>query len=134
MVQDLVGQFLLQRQLLAVWFLRWHEDLHLGKRERQKAKILQQSAPGRQGIRCRIGNPFIMDTASVRRTQKEDREQGIDQQNIFYRVVVFLAAITFRLCRRVLGADDAPFGSVPSWAKGGPPVRGPRVRVPPPAA
>ena len=27
-------------------------------------------------------------------------------------MVLFLAAITFRLCRRVLGADDAPFRSV----------------------
>src|SRR5712692_5328259 len=53
-----------------------------------------------------------MDAASVRVAQKEDREQGIDQQDIFYRVVLFLAALTFRLFRRVLGADDAPFGPV----------------------
>src|SRR5437016_14210531 len=50
-----------------------------------------------------------MDAAAVGRTQQEDREQGVDQQDIFHRVVFFLAAITFRLCRRVLGADDAPF-------------------------
>src|SRR6266581_4921146 len=53
-----------------------------------------------------------MDTASVRRTQKKDREQGIDQQDIFYRMVLFLAALTRGLFRRVLGADDAPFGPV----------------------
>src|SRR5712692_3638311 len=53
-----------------------------------------------------------MRAASVRRTQKEDREQGIDQQDIFYGVVLFLAAITLGLLRRVLGADDAPFGPV----------------------
>jgi hypothetical protein len=53
-----------------------------------------------------------MDAAAMRRTQKEDREQGIDQQDIFDRMVLFLAAITRGLFRRVLGADDAPFRPV----------------------
>src|SRR5262245_22722496 len=53
-----------------------------------------------------------MDAAAVRRAEKEDREWGIDQQHIFYRVVLFLAAITPRLFSRVLGADDPPFGAV----------------------
>src|SRR5260370_5126826 len=53
-----------------------------------------------------------MDATSIGVTQKEDREQGIDQENIFYRMVLFLAAITVRLFRRVLGADDAPFGPI----------------------
>ena len=43
-VQGLVGPLLLQWQLLAAWFLRRHEDRHLGQRERQEAQILQQSA------------------------------------------------------------------------------------------
>jgi hypothetical protein len=50
-----------------------------------------------------------MDTAAIGVTQKEDQEEGIDQQNIFYRVVLFLAAITLGLFNRGLGADDAPF-------------------------
>ncbi len=53
-----------------------------------------------------------MHTAAIGVTEKEDDEQGIDQQDIFYRVVFFLAAITFGLFSRVLGADDAPFGPV----------------------
>src|SRR5713226_3390701 len=53
-----------------------------------------------------------MNAASKSVTEKEDREQGIDQQDIFHRVVLFLAALTFRLFSRVLGADDAPFGPV----------------------
>src|SRR2546422_7771004 len=53
-----------------------------------------------------------MDAAAVRRTEKEDREEDIDQQDIFHRVVFFLAAITLGLCRRVLGADDPPLGAV----------------------
>jgi hypothetical protein len=52
-----------------------------------------------------------MDAAAVGRTQKEDRERGIDQQDIFHRVVLFLAAITLRLLSRVLEADDTPFGA-----------------------
>jgi hypothetical protein len=49
-----------------------------------------------------------MDTAAVGGAQKEDREEGIDQRDIFDRVIFFLAAITCGLLRRVLGADDAP--------------------------
>ena len=53
-----------------------------------------------------------MHTAARGVTEKEDDEQGIDEQDIFYRVVSFLAAITLRLFRRVLGADDTPLGPV----------------------
>src|SRR5215510_14313230 len=53
-----------------------------------------------------------MDTAAIGVAQKEDREEGIDQQDIFYRMVLFLAAITRGLFKRVLGADDAPFRPV----------------------
>jgi hypothetical protein len=35
-----------------------------------------------------------MDTAAIGVAEEEDEEQGIDQQDIFYRVVFFLAAIT----------------------------------------
>ena len=53
-----------------------------------------------------------MDTATVGVAQKEDEEQGIDQEDIFYRVVLFLAALTVGLFSRVLGADDAPLRPV----------------------
>src|SRR3989475_11361946 len=53
-----------------------------------------------------------MRATSIRVAEEEDREQGIDQQDIFYGVVLFLAAITLGLFRRVLGADDTPFGPV----------------------
>src|SRR5712691_3698155 len=53
-----------------------------------------------------------MDTAAVGVTEEEDRKQGIDQQDIFYRVVFFLAALTLGLFNRVLGADDPPFRAV----------------------
>ena len=53
-----------------------------------------------------------MDTATIGIAEEEDKEQGVDEEHIFYGMVLFLAAITFRLCRRVLGADDAPLGAV----------------------
>jgi hypothetical protein len=45
-------------------------------------------------------------------TEKEDDERGIHEQDIFDGVVLFLAAITLGLFRRVLGADNPPLGAV----------------------
>jgi len=53
-----------------------------------------------------------MDPAAVGVAQKEDDEERIDEQDIFDGVVLFLAAITGRLFRRVLGTNDPPFGPV----------------------
>ena len=108
----LVGPLLLPCQFLASWLLGRHEALNVGQREGQEAQILQQPTPSGQGIRRGLSNPLIMDTASKSLTEKEDREQGIDQQDIFDRMVFFLAAITRRLFSRVLGADDASFRPV----------------------
>ena len=46
-VECMVGHVLLPCELLVTWFLRRHEDLHLGERERQEAQILQQPTPNR---------------------------------------------------------------------------------------
>jgi len=53
-----------------------------------------------------------MGTASRGVAQKEDEEERSDEQDIFDGVVLFLATITFLLCSRVVGADDAPFRPV----------------------
>ena len=53
-----------------------------------------------------------MGAAAIGVAEEEDDKQGVDQQDIFDGVVLFLAAITRGLLRRVLGADDAPFGPV----------------------
>jgi len=111
-VQGLVGKVLLHCQFLAAGFLRRHKDLHLGQRERQEAESLQQPPPRRQGIRRRRGDPQVMDTAAGGRAEEEDGEGGIDEQDIFDGVVLFLAAITLFLFRSVLGADNAPFRPV----------------------
>src|SRR5262249_51894070 len=53
-----------------------------------------------------------MDAAATGVAQQEDREEGVDQQDIFDRVVLFLAALTRGLFNRVLGADNPPFRAV----------------------
>jgi hypothetical protein len=121
LVECLVGPFLLQGQLPTAWLLRRHEDRHLGQRERQETQVLQQPAPRRQGIRCRVRNGLIMGTAAIGVTEKEDEKQGIDEQDLFHGVVFFLAAITRLLCNRVLGVDDAPCR--PVMGKRGRPAR-----------
>ena len=46
--------------------------------------------------------------------EEQDDQRGIDQQDVLYRMVLFLATVTVRLFSRVLGADNAPFRSVMS--------------------
>src|SRR6266700_2980352 len=111
-VQGLIGPLLFQGEFLAAGFLRRHEDLDLGQRERQEAQILQQPTPGGQGIRRRVGNGLVMDTTAIGVAEEKDEEQRIDQEDIFDRVVLFLPALTVRLFSRVLGADNAPFRPV----------------------
>ena len=53
-----------------------------------------------------------MDAAAIGIAEEEDDEQGIDEQDIFDGVVLFLAALTVGLFSRVLGADDAPLRPV----------------------
>jgi hypothetical protein len=107
-----IGGFLLAREGPAPRLLRRHDGLHLIQRKRQKAQILEQPTPRRQEVWGRIGNAFIVGTARIGLTQKEHREGGIDQQHVFDRVVLFLAAIIARLLSRILGARDAPFGAI----------------------
>jgi hypothetical protein len=80
--------------------------------KRQKAPLLPQPTPAGKGYSVASAIRLSMDAASHRLTEKEDREGRIDQQDIFHRVILFLAAITLRLCSHVLGADDASFGAV----------------------
>jgi hypothetical protein len=89
-----------------------HNDVDVRERKRQEAQILEQAAPRGQGVRSGIGNPLIVGTAGVGFTQKQDRERSIDQEHVFYRVALFLAAITARLLSWILGALDAPFGPI----------------------
>src|SRR5690349_5247156 len=53
-----------------------------------------------------------MDTATIGIAEEEDEEQRMDEEHVFYRMVLFLAAITRGLFSRVLGADDPSFRPV----------------------
>ena len=69
-----------------------------------------------------------MHAACIGSAEEENRKQGVDQQDIFSRVVLLLAALTRGLFRRVLGADDTPCRAVPSGAQGGTPALGLALR------
>src|SRR5262249_41477201 len=112
LVQRLIGPLLLQGQLLTAGLLRRHEDLHLRERERQETQILQQPTASRERVGRGLRDAQIMGAAARGVAQEEDEQQGVDQQDIFDRMVGFLAAITVRLFSSVLGADDAPFRPV----------------------
>src|SRR5262245_5120934 len=107
-----IGGLLRAREGPPPRLLRRHDDLDLVERERQEAEILAQPASRRQGVRVSIGNPLIVGAASIGLTQKEDRERSVDQQHVFDRVALFLAAITERLLSRIVGALDATFGPI----------------------
>ena len=107
-----IRRFLRARQGPVPRLPRRHDHLDLVKCERQKAQILEQPTAGRQGVRGGLGNSFIVGTTRIGLTQKENREDGIDQQDVFDRVALFLAAITARLLSWILGTLDAPFGAI----------------------
>src|SRR5262245_5141409 len=88
LVERLVGQVLLPRELMTTGFLGRHEDLHFRERERQEAQILQQPTPGRERVGSGFRNAQIMGTAAIGIAQKEDREEGIDEQDIFGSLVI----------------------------------------------
>ena len=111
-VQRLMGALLCPGQLGVAGCLGGHEDRHVGKREGQKAQILHQPTPGREGVKCHVGHGRIMHAAARGVTENEDRAQRVDQQDIVSRMIFCLAALTLGLCRRGLGADDASLGAV----------------------
>jgi hypothetical protein len=108
----LIRGFLRPREGAAPGLPGWHDDRDLVERERQEAQILEQPAARGQRVGRRIGNSLIVGTAGVRLTQKENRERHVDEQHVFHRVVLFLAAITARLLSRILRALDASFGPI----------------------
>src|SRR5215470_2462539 len=78
----------------------------------RKPRSCNNPLPAGKGVGSGLRDAQIMHTAAIGVAQKEDREAGIDQQDVFDGVVLFLPAITLLLCSRILGADDAPFGPV----------------------
>lgn len=110
--QCLIGRLLFRCERAPTRLFGRLPHLHPIQREGQKAQILEQLAVGGQGIRGIVGNPFVMHLAFKGGTQKQDRQGGIDQQEVFQGVPLFLAALMERLFSRVRGARDGPLGAV----------------------
>jgi hypothetical protein len=89
-----------------------HDDRHPVERERQEAKLLEQPATRRPGVRGRLRHPLVVGAAGLGVTEKEDRARRIDQPPIVHRVAGLLAAITARLLRRILGTLEAPCSAI----------------------
>ena len=107
-----VARFLGSCQCFPTWLLRRLNDLHAVQRKRLKAQILQQLAPRRQRIRRRVGDALVMHTAGMRFTQKQNPQGGIDQQDVFEPMPLFLTAIVRVLFSRVVGAWYGALGPV----------------------
>ena len=86
--------------------------MHVGNNMGIMTTLKKPTPESREWVGGGLCDAQIMDTAAVGVAQKEDDEQGIDEQDIFDGVILFLATITVRLFSRVLGADDAPLGAV----------------------
>ena len=107
-----IGSCLATREGAASRFPGRHDDLNLVERNRQEAQILEQPTTRGQGVWGGLRHPRIVGAAGIGLTEKEDRECRIDQQHVFDRVALVLAAITARLLSRILGALEAPFGAI----------------------
>src|SRR5262252_3598800 len=107
-----VVPLLLWRQHVPSRFLHRLEDRHTLQREPLKAEILQQLAPNRQRIWGRIGQALVVDATWGGLTQEDDAQRGVDQEEIFEHMPLFLAAITRFLFSRVCGARDGSLGAV----------------------
>jgi hypothetical protein len=107
-----VVRFLYRRQLFPARLLCRLEDLHALQREPLKAQVLQQLTPSRQWIRGRIGQALVVDAPRMGLTQEHDAQRGVDQQQVFQHMPLFLAAITRLLFSRVCGARDGSLGAI----------------------
>jgi hypothetical protein len=89
-----------------------HDALDVVEREDQEVEILEPPAGRRQGIWRGLGNPFVVSAARLGVAQEEDRQRRMDQQHMLHGMTCFLATITARLLKRVLGALDPAFRPV----------------------
>ena len=75
----------------------WGDSRGLVQTKPQKAQVLEKRAASRQRIGCSIGDPFVMHTPGDRCAQKQDRQDGIDQQEVFDRMG-FLFPLELLVC------------------------------------
>ena len=110
--QRLIVGFLFGREAATTRLLRRLEHLDTIECKGEKAQVLQQLAIGRQRIGRVIRDALIVHAPLKGRTQKQDAQAGIDQQQVLQGVALFLAAIVEALFSRVRGARDGALGAV----------------------
>jgi hypothetical protein len=120
------------REAPAPGLLRRPDALDAVERQRQAAEILEPPAARRAGSRGGIDPPLIGGAAASGRTPQGARARRRDAPDVFHRRAGFLAAITARLCKRSLGAPEAPCGAL--GANRGAAGAGPAGGTPPAAA
>jgi hypothetical protein len=107
-----IVRLLFWRQLLPARLLRGLEDVHSLQRARLRAQVLQPLAPNRKRRRGRVGQALVVDAARRRRTQEQEAQRGVEQQEVFQPRPLFLPARARLLCSRIVGARDGSFGAV----------------------
>ena len=107
-----IGGFLAARAGPASRLAGRHEALDGVAGERQEAQILEPPAPCGPGSRRGLRHPLIVGAAGRGLTQEKEGERRVDEPYVVHRGVSFLAAITARLLKRLLGALEAPCGAI----------------------
>lgn len=107
-----VGCAFVRCQLPAAWLFRGLLDGHVRHRKPLKAKILIQHAVGWEHIVLLVGHRFIVPAAFIRGAEKVNAAIVSHQQQIFERMLFFLATVVEPLLIGVDGAIDRTFGAV----------------------
>jgi hypothetical protein len=107
-----ISSLLLSCELTSTRFLGGGDGFYSLKSEGLEAQVLQKMASLWQRVRSGIGNSFIMPLSFNRITEEDDGEALIDQEHVFHRVPLFLAAVIELLIIRVLGARDHSLCSI----------------------
>ena len=110
--QPLVNMPIEIRQRLPARFLLRLQDGDFIYLEALKARILREFAPWGELILAFVGQFFVMFLAFYRRCKKDNPTLHIDQDIIFDRVLLFLAAVVLFLLLGVAGALNWAFRTI----------------------
>jgi hypothetical protein len=106
------GGFLPARAVPASGLPGGPDDLPLVACEPQDAESLEHATPRGPRVRGRLGPPLSLGATRRGVTQKGDGEGRVDAPPVVDGLTLFLAAITRRRLKRLLGALDGPCGPV----------------------
>lgn len=111
--QRMIFRFLFGRQFAFLGFLVRRFVGRAVEQEVDKAQILQQKTFRQQGVGRSVCHAVVMclDKHRMRRAHKQDGQGLVDQEAVFHRIVLFLAAITARLFQGSRRPSDRAFGA-----------------------